>query len=63
MGWDKSVVTAPYAERWKRYRRISAQSLRKEVVGQFYPLQEKEISRFLASLLQQPERFLENFRL
>ncbi|KAF8971248.1 cytochrome P450 [Flammula alnicola] len=62
MGWDKSIVTAPYDERWRRYRRISAQSLKKEVVNQFYPLQEKESARFLGTLVEQPDRFLENFR-
>ncbi|KJA17541.1 hypothetical protein HYPSUDRAFT_206134 [Hypholoma sublateritium FD-334 SS-4] len=63
MGWDKSVVTAPYGELWKRYRRIAAQSLRKEAVPQFYPGQEREIARFLGSLLTRPEQFVEIFRL
>ena len=50
-----------YSERWKRYRRIAAQSFRKEVAPQFYPVQEREISRFLSNLLTRPEQFIEDF--
>ncbi|CAA7260722.1 unnamed protein product [Cyclocybe aegerita] len=62
MGWEKSVVTGPYSDRWRRYRRMTAQSLKKEAVKRFHPVQEREIARFLGSLIEEPTQFMKNFR-
>ncbi|KAF8885508.1 cytochrome P450 [Infundibulicybe gibba] len=64
MGWQRSVTLAPYTDRWRRFRKIMAQALRKEVVKQYWPGQEREIRRFLGLLIAEPdpERCLHNFR-
>ncbi|KAF8149460.1 cytochrome P450 [Crassisporium funariophilum] len=62
MGWVKAVTMAPYNDRWRRYRRMLAQSMRKEAVKQFHPIQEREVARYLGSLIKDPEHFMENFR-
>ena len=63
MGWVNTVVTCPYNDRWRRYRKIVAQSFRKETVKQFFPTQEREAARFLGALLTEPENYMAHFRL
>ncbi|KIM45541.1 hypothetical protein M413DRAFT_442214 [Hebeloma cylindrosporum] len=63
MGWSQAVVMAPYNDRWRRFRRICAQSMRKDAVKHFHPIQEREVGRYLGTLLKDPEHFMENFRL
>lgn len=57
------MFMAPYNDRWRRFRRLTMQSLRKDVSHQFHPVQEKEVGRYLDSLLKDPDHFMENFRL
>ncbi|KAF8907819.1 cytochrome P450 [Gymnopilus junonius] len=63
MGWNKAVMMSPYNDRWRRFRRITAQSMRKDAIKQFHPIQEREVARFLGSLLEDPDHYMENFRL
>ncbi|KAF9568160.1 cytochrome P450 [Agrocybe pediades] len=62
MGWNQAVVMAPYNDRWRRFRRICAQSMRKDSIKHFHPVQEREVGRYLGTLLDDPEHFAENFR-
>lgn len=63
MGWWQAVTMAPYGDRWRRFRRITAQAMRKGAVEQYWPSQEREVKRFLGSLIAAPEKYLANFRL
>jgi cytochrome P450 len=63
MGWSQAVVMAPYNDRWRRFRRLTTASMRKDAAQQFHPVQEKEVARYLGSLVEDPEHFMENFRL
>ncbi|KDR67546.1 hypothetical protein GALMADRAFT_105800 [Galerina marginata CBS 339.88] len=62
MGWSQSVVMAPYNDRWRRFRRICAQTMRKDAVKQFHPIQEREVARYLGTLLKDPKHYMANFR-
>ncbi|KAF8878001.1 cytochrome P450 [Infundibulicybe gibba] len=62
MGWERAVTLAPYDDRWRRFRRITAQAMRKGAVQQYWPGQERDIRRFLGSLMTEPETFLANIR-
>ncbi|KAF9526910.1 cytochrome P450 [Crepidotus variabilis] len=62
MGWENTVVTCPYDDRWRRYRRLISQSFRKSAVNQFFPIMEREVGRFLGALLEEPENYMEHFR-
>ncbi|PPQ90628.1 hypothetical protein CVT25_006611 [Psilocybe cyanescens] len=62
MGWHQAVMMAPYNERWRRFRKICAQSMRKDVVKKFHPVQEREVARYLGTLLHDPLHYMENFR-
>uniref|UniRef100_A0A8H7Y6Y8 O-methylsterigmatocystin oxidoreductase n=1 Tax=Psilocybe cubensis TaxID=181762 RepID=A0A8H7Y6Y8_PSICU len=62
MGWHKAVMMAPYNDRWRKFRKICAQSMRKDVVKKFHPVQEREVARYLGTLLHDPLRYMENFR-
>jgi cytochrome P450 len=63
MGWIKSVVLAPYNDRWRRYRRMMAQSMRKGAHERFWNTQEKVVHKYLHDLLENPEKFLDDLRL
>ncbi|KAF9483149.1 cytochrome P450 [Pholiota conissans] len=63
MGWSQAVVMAPYNDRWRRFRRLTTAAMRKDAAKQFHPVQEKEVARYLGSLVKDPEHFMENFRL
>jgi len=63
MGWSQAVVMAPYGDRWRRFRKICAQSMRKDIIKHFHPVQEREVGRYLGTLLDDPDHFMENFRL
>ncbi|KAF8877999.1 cytochrome P450 [Infundibulicybe gibba] len=52
MGWSASVTLGPYDDRWRRFRRIMAQAMKKGTGDQ----------AFLGSLLAEPDKFLVNFR-
>jgi len=54
---------APYNDRWRRFRRICAQSMRKDAVKNFHPIQEREVGRYLGTLLKDPDHYMQNFRL
>ena len=56
-------MMAPYNERWRRFRRITAQSMRKDAIKQFHPIQEREVARYLGSLLKDTDNYMANFRL
>ncbi|KAF8878000.1 cytochrome P450 [Infundibulicybe gibba] len=62
MGWRQAATLVPYNDRWRRFRRITAQAMRKGAVQQYWPGQEREIRRFLGSLITEPEKFIANFR-
>lgn len=63
MGWSQAVFMAPYNDRWRRFRRLTTAAMRKDAAHQFHPVQEREVGRYLDSLVKDPEHFMENFRL
>ncbi|KAF9007490.1 cytochrome P450 [Cyathus striatus] len=63
MGWERALTLAPYGDLWKRSRRMAAQSLRKEAVKQYLDIQQKDVVKYLGSLLTEPEKFVANIRL
>ncbi|KAF9050355.1 cytochrome P450 [Panaeolus papilionaceus] len=62
MGWKNAVTLSPYGDKWRKFRRMCAQTMRKEAVKVFFPIQEREVSRFLGTILEEPTKFMENFR-
>ncbi|KAF9526561.1 cytochrome P450 [Crepidotus variabilis] len=62
MGWDNAITLCPYGDKWRKYRKICAQSMKREVVKQFQPVQEKGAVHYLKMLLDDPSNFKSNFR-
>ncbi|KAI0634234.1 cytochrome P450 [Trametes polyzona] len=62
MGWGETVVLMPYNDRFKNYRRLLKVGLNNQVTRDYYPLMEKEISRELVWLLDNPDAYVQHFR-
>ncbi|KAF8971244.1 cytochrome P450 [Flammula alnicola] len=63
MGWSQAIVMAPYNDRWRRFRRLTTAAMKKDAAKQFHPVQEREVARYLGTLLNDSEHFMQHFRL
>jgi cytochrome P450 len=57
VGWNRSIVLAPYGERLRQMRALFARSIgTRAAIAQYIPMEELETRRFLRRLAGQPER-------
>jgi len=63
VGWKNSLALLPYADRFKRYRRLAKQLFGSTKTMQaFHPVEELETHRFLKRLLAQPDKFVNHIQ-
>jgi hypothetical protein len=63
LGWKNHLVLVPYGNRFRNYRKHSAQFFgSRPPVNRFLPLQVTQTRRFLRRLLEAPTRFSEHNR-
>ena len=57
MGWDFSLPTMRYDEKWRVGRKIFQQHLRKDGMSQFEPVHVQKVNDMLRGLLSTPEDY------
>ncbi|KAF8895087.1 cytochrome P450 [Infundibulicybe gibba] len=50
-----NVSVLPHGDLWRRHRRVLQQSFRKDLVGQYEPIEAAKVRQMLRSLLESPE--------
>ncbi|THU82960.1 cytochrome P450 [Dendrothele bispora CBS 962.96] len=63
VGWKNSLSLLPYADRFKRYRRLAKQLFGStKTMEAFHPVEESETHRFLKRLLAHPDNFVHHIQ-
>jgi cytochrome P450 len=63
MGWERFAAVVPYGDRWRKYRKLIHQTLHKTASEAFWMQQQAESRRYIGTLLDTPQDFIDQFRL
>ncbi|CAE6422464.1 unnamed protein product [Rhizoctonia solani] len=60
VGWENGVGSLPYGERMKKTRRLLYEGMNVRAMSDLYPLQEREVIKFVQRLLKTPDQLKEH---
>ncbi|CCO27540.1 O-methylsterigmatocystin oxidoreductase Short=OMST oxidoreductase [Rhizoctonia solani AG-1 IB] len=60
VGWEQGIGLLPYGEEMKRTRRLLYEAMNGKAMSDLYPLQEREIIKFVQGLLRNPNQLKEH---
>ncbi|KAG9078214.1 hypothetical protein FS749_009811, partial [Ceratobasidium sp. UAMH 11750] len=63
IGWEKNIVFLTYGPLLKRYRTMLHRALNNRVALDYVPLQQHEVRRFMARLVDSPDKFMAHVHL
>ncbi|CAE6514159.1 unnamed protein product [Rhizoctonia solani] len=60
VGWENGLGMLPYGDRWRKTRKLVYEGTSVRAMTDLYPLQEREIVKFIQRLLETPEQLQEH---
>jgi cytochrome P450 len=55
MGWEGTLSTQPYGDRFRKQRRLLNEYMNPQVLRRYYPLQELSTARLVRDVIKSPD--------